>query len=328
MALTVCSASLRNLEAVMNLRKRSRNVTRKSILLLAAIAISAFAWGQHTPVSKGPTEHASKPTPAASTAKAPIHPPAPSRVSLPTTPHPAPHPGGGASTPAGRSANARVNRAPDPVVDHIGDISEYRRGPAQPTPTSAPISLRGSVSAGSRPTSQVRTFDRTPNRTINRDEMQIERDLHGGRMIVSERNGTRIVTTGAGRGYVQHAYLTRGGHSYYSRTYLDRGFTRVGIYRGYNYGGREYYGYYPSYWYHPAFYNWAYRPWGAPVPWRVGIGGWGWVGAPWYGYYGGYFAPYPVYSSAAFWLTDYLIAADLQAAYAAGADANADDVTG
>ena len=51
--------------------------------------------------------------------------------------------------------------------------------------------------------------------------------------------------------------------------------------------------------------------------------GWGWGGSPWYGYYGGFFAPYPVYPSAAFWLTDYLIAANLQAAYAAQADANA-----
>ena len=51
--------------------------------------------------------------------------------------------------------------------------------------------------------------------------------------------------------------------------------------------------------------------------------GWGWGGAPWYGYYGGYFAPYPSYPSAAFWLTDYLIAANLQAAYAAQAAANA-----
>ena len=43
----------------------------------------------------------------------------------------------------------------------------------------------------------------------------------------------------------------------------------------------------------------------------------GWAGSPWYGFYGGYFTPYAVYPSAAFWLTDYIISADLQAAYAA-----------
>jgi hypothetical protein len=157
--------------------------------------------------------------------------------------------------------------------------------------------------------------------------MQIQRDLRGGRMIVSERNGERIVTTGGGRGYVQRAYVNRGGRSYYSRTYYDGRTYRVGIYRGYDYGGRHYYGYYPGFWYHSGFYGWAYRPWGAPVNWSTGIGGWGWVGAPWYRAYGGYFAPYPLYSSAAFWLTDYLIAADLQAAYAARAEANADEAT-
>jgi len=46
---------------------------------------------------------------------------------------------------------------------------------------------------------------------------------------------------------------------------------------------------------------------------------WGWTPAayPWYGYYGYYFAPYPAYPSAAYWLTDYVMASDLQAAYAA-----------
>jgi hypothetical protein len=60
------------------------------------------------------------------------------------------------------------------------------------------------------------------------------------------------------------------------------------------------------------------------VYWGVGIGGWGWGGEPWFGFYGGYFAPYPVYPSAAFWLTDYVIAANLQAAYDAQAAANAE----
>jgi hypothetical protein len=36
--------------------------------------------------------------------------------------------------------------------------------------------------------------------------------------------------------------------------------------------------------------------------------------APWYSYYG--FTPYLLYAGPAFWLTDYLVAANLQAAYA------------
>jgi len=172
------------------------------------------------------------------------------------------------------------------------------------------VSLRGGGSAHIRPNGQIRSF--------NRNSMHVEHNLHGGRTIVRERNGARIVSTGRRGGYVQRAYVTRGGRSYYSRTYYYHGAYRSGVYRGYYWHGHPYYGYYHPYFYHPAYYGWAYNPWPAPVYY-----GWGWGGAPWYGYYGGYFAPYPVYPSAAFWLTDYLIAANLQAAYAARAEAEA-----
>lgn len=154
--------------------------------------------------------------------------------------------------------------------------------------------------------------------------MQIHNNIGGGRTIVSERNGTRVVGTGRGNGYVQHSYVTRGGHSYYSRTYYEHGVYRTSVYRSYYYHGYHYYGYHPGFWFHPGFYGWGYRPWGFGVSWGIGFGGWGWAGAPWYGFYGGYFAPYPVYASPAFWLTDYLLAEDLQAAYAARAAANAE----
>jgi hypothetical protein len=140
---------------------------------------------------------------------------------------------------------------------------------------------------------------------------------------VGEHNGARVVNTGRHGGYVQRAYVTRGGHAYYSRTFYDHGHYRVGVYRGYGWGGRTYYGYYPGVWYHPGFYGWGYQPWGVSLAW--GVGAWGWGGAPWYGYYGGWWNPYPVYAAPYFWLTDYLIAANLQAAYAARAEANADE---
>jgi hypothetical protein len=149
--------------------------------------------------------------------------------------------------------------------------------------------------------------------------MHIQHGLHGGRTVVSEHNGARVVTTGKHGGFVQRPYAVRNGHTYVSRTYVVNGRSYAHVYRSYYYGGRAYYGYYPGYYYNPGFYGWAYNPWPAPVAW-----GWGWGGAPWYGYYGGYFAPYPVYPTAAFWLTDYLISANLQAAYAARAEANAE----
>ncbi len=172
------------------------------------------------------------------------------------------------------------------------------------TPPGKQVSLKGGGSAHIRPNGQIRS--------VNRNGMHIEHGVRGGRRVVATRNGVRVAAYGRRGGYVQRAYVVRGGHSYYSRTYYYHGAYRTGVYRGYYYGGRPYYGYYPAYYYQPVYYGWAYNPWPAPVAY-----GWGWGGAPWYGYYGAYYEPYPVYPSAAFWLTDFLVAASLQAAYEA-----------
>jgi len=156
--------------------------------------------------------------------------------------------------------------------------------------------------------------------TIHANGMTINHGLHGGRTIVAERNGRTIVSTGRG-GYVQRPYLNRGGRAYYQRTYVVGGRSYARVYRGYDYHGVRYYGYVPGYYYHPRFYGWAYNPWVRPV--YFGPAAWGWVGTPWFGFYGGFFTPYPVYASASLWLTDYLIAANLQAAYQARLDAAA-----
>jgi hypothetical protein len=192
-----------------------------------------------------------------------------------------------------------------------GHTTNAMHANASHTPPGRTVSLRGGGSASIRPNGQIRS--------INRNGMQIHNGLHGGRTVVSMHNGARVVSVRGRGGYVQRAYVTRGGHAYYSRTYYYHGAYRVGVYRGYYWHGYNYYGYYHPYWYHPGFYGWAYNPWAAPVTW-----GWGWGPSPWYGYYGYYFTPYPVYPSAAFWLADYLIASNLQAAYAAQAQANAD----
>jgi hypothetical protein len=57
------------------------------------------------------------------------------------------------------------------------------------------------------------------------------------------------------------------------------------------------------------FYGWAYYPWVAPIGFQFG-----WLGAPWYLGPNPYFAAYPVYPSAAFWLTDYLLGETLSIA--------------
>jgi len=151
-----------------------------------------------------------------------------------------------------------------------------------------------------------------------RNGMTINHGAHGERRFDSHpRPGVRVVGYGHGRGYVEHGYY-RGGHPYMRRSYYYGGHRYAYAYRGYYWGGHPYYGFVSPYYYSPGFYGWAYNPWAAPVAF-----GWGWGGAPWYGYYGYYFNPFPVYASPAFWITDYLIAANLQAAYEARAAAQA-----
>jgi hypothetical protein len=123
-----------------------------------------------------------------------------------------------------------------------------------------------------------------------------------------------VVSYGHGRGYAEHRY-SRGGHEYARRTYYRGGRAYARNYRGYYYHGYGYYHYYPAYYYGAGYYGWAYNPWAYPVSYS-----WGWYGNPWYRPYGYYFAPYPVYPSAAFWLTDYMVAATLQAQAEAAAE--------
>lgn len=150
-------------------------------------------------------------------------------------------------------------------------------------------------------------------------ELSVHRDFRGGsRFETRGTGGRRVVGFGRGRGFTERRYIARGGHVYVQRTYVYGGRRYAYAYRSYYYHGYAYYGYAPAFYYHPGFYGWAYNPWAVPV-----VYGWGWGGNPWYGYYGYYFTPYPAYASASLWLTDYLLAESLRAAYDARAEANA-----
>jgi hypothetical protein len=172
---------------------------------------------------------------------------------------------------------------------------------------------RGGNSVSVRKNGQVRTIQ-------TKSGMKINHGLRGERRISSTHNGRTVVSMGRHGGYSQRAYYSHGGRTYVQRTYYSGGRYYAYGYRSYYYGGYPYYGYAPAYYYGPAYYGWAYNPWPAPVTY-----GWGWGGAPWYGYYGPYWQPYPVYPTAAFWLTDYLLSVQLQAAYAAQAEAAAEN---
>jgi hypothetical protein len=146
--------------------------------------------------------------------------------------------------------------------------------------------------------------------------MDVHRNLNGNRSIHVDRPDHSHIYGERGRpGYVQRPYSYHG-HDFGRRSYSYHGHTYSHFYRGYDYHGRHFDVYAPDHFYHPGFYGWAYHPWAAPIHY-----GWGWGGAPWYGYYGGFFAPSPVYPTAALWLTDYMVAQDLQTAYAAHQEA-------
>jgi hypothetical protein len=146
--------------------------------------------------------------------------------------------------------------------------------------------------------------------------MDVHHGLNGNRRVSVERpDHSRLVAERGRPGYVQRGYSYHN-HDFGRRSYYYHGREYNRYYRGYGYRGMYLNVYAPGYYYAPGFYGWAYNPWAAPIAY-----GWGWGASPWYGYYGGYFAPYPVYPSAAFWLTDYLISQDLQTAYAAHQEA-------
>lgn len=146
--------------------------------------------------------------------------------------------------------------------------------------------------------------------------MDVHHGLNGNRRVsVVRADHSRVFAERGRRGYVERGYNYHG-REFARRSYYYNGRAYDRYYHGYYRGGVYMNVYAPGYYYAPAFYGWAYNPWAAPITW-----GWGWGGSPWYGYYGYYFNPYPVYPSAAFWLTDYMISASLQAAFAAHQEA-------
>ena len=146
--------------------------------------------------------------------------------------------------------------------------------------------------------------------------MDVHRNLNGNRRISVERpDHSRIYGERGRPGYVQRGYSYHG-RDFGRRSYFYHGHEYSRFYHGYGYRGMHFDVYAPGRFYSRGFYGWAWHPWARPISF-----GWGWGGAPWYGYYGGYFAPSPFYPGAALWLTDYMISQDLQEAYTAHQEA-------
>lgn len=204
--------------------------------------------------------------------------------------------GGNAGGGNNRAANGRAN----------GAANGNRRGPATTNrefKSKSGATVKASYRGGHVRSVETRRGDRN---------IRVEHGPRGQRRVVSEHNGRRVVGMGRHGGYSQRAYYNHGGRAYVQRSYYYGGRSYAYAYRPYYYGGVQYYGYAPAYYYQPVYYGWAYNPWPQPVYYN-----WGYAQAPWYGYYGYYYNPYPVYPVASLWLTDYLIAASLTAAYEA-----------
>jgi hypothetical protein len=151
--------------------------------------------------------------------------------------------------------------------------------------------------------------------SVHTSNMDIARGPRGQRTIISQRPGGRLVSTGKNRGYFEHP-VSYHGHSFTQRTYVRGGNRFTRDYVGYRYHGMLLNHYVPHVTYAPAFYGWAYYPWGAPVPY-----GWGWEGSPWYDFYSGFFSPSDSYPDGASWLTDYTLGQTMQDGYPADAQA-------
>ena len=226
---------------------------------------------------------------------APARKPSNATPSTPLAPGAAPHASGGktVTTPAGNRLDFGKSGHLDSVVTNKGTQAHFG------------------------PHGQVSTIKTASGMTVVHSPS-------GGRHIVTEHRDarghieSRVVSTGLNRGFAEHV-VQRGGHEYLHRTYVREGRTYTTVSRGYYYHGAVYYHYVPSYYFAPAYYAWGYGPWSQPIAYT----GWGWDDSPWYGSSGYYFAPYPFYPSAAYWLADFMIAENLKAAYEAQAAANA-----
>jgi len=293
-----------------------------SLLLLAgAFLVSADDKKATKPPPKKAAVTKAAPAKQAAPATAPVRPATPATTLKPPADVPSPQPTGR------RVYNPTV--APQQGNGSTGSGNAASHLPPTARPSGRPAVYQPPAGVTRAPNGRVATY-RAPNgnqarfdanghvRSVTTHGMSIVHPPNGGRQVVVERvDHTRIVTNGAGHGYVQKPFNWHG-HEYASRTYYYNGRPYVRYYRSYSYRGVYLVGYTPVRYYSPVFYGWAYHPWARPVYYR-----WGWVGSPWYGYYGGYFAPAPYYPSASLWLADYLIAMNLQLAYQQQLDAQA-----
>ncbi len=299
----------------MNQIRNSSSRGRAAVFIMPLVLLTSTAlFGEDPPKKAAPAPA----KPAAAAAKAPAvasHVPGMGGAK-PAAPAAGGHPAAGAphtGTPAGTHPGGAV-----PGARPGGAVPGGRPGaPVSGNRGGAPaFKGPGRVEPGRNGT-QFQRDSRGNVRDIHRGDLAVHRGPAGS--FRSERmrpDGSRLVGYRHG-GYVEHGFRY-GGHDVYRRNYYYGGRVYSRYYNPYAYHGVYLNVYAPAYYYAPGFYGYAYAPWGAPV-----VYSWGFAGSPWFGFYGGYFTPYPAYASPSLWLTDYLVAQSLQNAYLQQQAANA-----
>lgn len=208
-----------------------------------------------------------------------------------------------------RSAMSGVNRARIPdgtvTVSKNGDLQVETPGGAKygvrANGTLASCNL-GSNSVGFLPNGKVGS--------VRSGSMSVSRTTHGATDYTTQLpDKTNLVAFGRDRGYTQTTVAVQG-QNYRQRAWLVNGKVTNRLYKPITVRGASLFSYIPSVYYPPAFYLWTTLPWDPPVP-----SAWNWDQQDWYSYYSAYFAPLAQYSSAADWLTDYVIARSLSDNY-------------
>ncbi len=215
---------------------------------------------------------------------------------------------------AARPATAKPGGAPGGVSSAVASARGGLMAHA------APMGARDRMSPSGNAL-RIRANGRPADLHDARRGMDIHHYLGGGRSAMMKRpDGSRLYYESGQPGYIGHPYVFHG-HEFERRSYYDNGRAYDLFYSRYYYRGLPLDVYAPARYYASAFYAWIYNPWSSPVAYP-----WGFATAAWYGYYSGYFAPYPVYASSSQWLTDYLLSQSLQAGYAAHVAAAAVDI--
>jgi hypothetical protein len=269
-----------------------------------------------SPAAPGGGAHPSGPSGLHPSGPSPLHPggPSPAHPGGPTSPGPGPQGGHPVDQLGGGGRGSAGGPGPRPAGQPI-HLGGGRTAPAGINGRPAPANSH-QINVPGRGAVQVRGNGHVSDVHDSKRGMDIHHNLNGGHRVEVERSDhTRIVAERGRPGFVQRPYSFHG-HDFARRTYYYHGRMYDRYYRSYQYRGVWVNVYAPVRYYPSGFYGWAYNPWYRPVVYT-----WGWGPAPWYGYYGGYFAPYPSYPEASYWLTDYMVANALQAEYQANQEA-------